>query len=182
MAAPRRFDHDEARRLYRSGKVSKGWLAQKFGVSFAAIDRVVNPARANQMAARNALAQRSICATCGAPCSFNRYRRDVPRCLACWNKEQTTSVREDALWCSTCQEWKWDTAFPWDQRRPGRRGRHEQCTECGTKARRAYRERCKVTCARCGKPRLPAGEKNGKYRGHRDTGLCQDCYRSRGKG
>jgi hypothetical protein len=46
----RAFDHDEARELYATGLWSQSALAERFGVSRAAVGRVLNPRRREAMA------------------------------------------------------------------------------------------------------------------------------------
>ena len=92
-----------------------------------------------------------------------------------------TSVRPTTLECVICKRWLPDSEFAHHPRNKARRFHHRQCRECGTKARQDYRERHKIPCEKCGKPRLPHSEKRRK--GVRDSGLCLACYREtlRGK-
>lgn len=80
-----------------------------------------------------------------------------------------------AVYCRTCKTFKYPEAFgagvKFKDVRP--QGFHESCRVCLTKLRQDYRERHKVPCDRCGKPRLPAGEKGSRKN---DSGLCKACY------
>jgi hypothetical protein len=140
MAGPRRFDHDEARRLYASG-MSGPKLAVQFGVSQTAIYRVVNPAVAKHMADYTTQRLRGECSVCGQPCSFNFYQQATPRCAACYATAMATSVRSDTLQCTTCKEWKPDSEFPGARQKTYRRGRHRQCRACNTTMKREWRAR-----------------------------------------
>jgi hypothetical protein len=152
MPHVRKFDHTEARRRYRAGESGPA-LAREYGVTPQAIYFAVSARVRAAQSASQWKRLRSVCSDCGQPCSFNRYIQERPRCRACFVIAQTTNVRDDALRCGTCREWKWDTAFPYSRakRCEHRRGRHAQCRECCTKLRRAYRERNKVPCSHgCG--------------------------------
>ena len=131
----RRFDWDEARGLRDSG-MAYTKIAERLGVSAQAIRRVLIPGEYERMdAASSAWLRGGTCERCGGSCT-----RGHDYCAACLPHVQATTVREHELQCTTCREWKPDDAFAGDKRRVARRGRHRQCSECGTKARAAYRK------------------------------------------
>lgn len=174
----RKFDWDEARRLRALGWTLKR-IAEKYGVSHAAVRRVVDPRAAAQMAMASTEYKRSgTCPDCGTRTSFVACRGGSSRCPDCSAALRTTTVRPTELQCVICRAWLPDSSFPASRtaRMEHRRYRHRQCSRCGAKARQAYRERQKIPCVGCGAPCLPASEKgpNGK-----DTGLCAACYHSR---
>lgn len=154
-AALRRFDHDDARALY-----ARGWslvdLAEHFDVSPAGIRRVVDPAHRATVDRREAERQRQIAGSCrcGRPmtyASMARHRRlgQAPRCQRCEGADRQRTARPRTLLCTTCDQWQPDDAFPFDERRISRRGRHSQCRLCNTNAKRAWRaadpERARAT-------------------------------------
>lgn len=156
----RKFDHDEARRL----RVMQGWsyarLARHFGVSRAAVARVVNPdVRRRMQEYTDRWVMGGECRACGGPCARNH--RDY--CRKCASERSRTRYRYDelgqlaSLRCTTCKQWKSPETFPSNRTRPF--AKHHECRECGTKARQAYRERHKVPCTFCGAPCLPPKEK-----------------------
>lgn len=54
--------------------------------------------------------------------------------------DMTSSTRTHTLRCMTCREWKPDESFPHDAGANFvRRGRHKQCRECLTVAKRKWR-------------------------------------------
>lgn len=157
---PRKFDHDEARRL----RVMEGWsyarLARHFRVSRAGVARVVNPdVRRRMPEYTDRWVMGGECRACGGPCARNH--RDY--CRKCASERSRTRFRYDELGqlagirCITCKQWKAPDFFPSDV--GSSLGKGKQCRECGTKARQAYRERNKVPCTFCGAPCLPPREK-----------------------
>ena len=171
MARARKFDWDEAKRRYEAGETQRE-IARSVGVSKNSVLFALNSLARARHRKRNAEWQRkALCAVCGGQCS--RHGGQDPasyRCRDCTNKAKATSVRDAELRCLTCREWKHDLAFPHHRLETARRGRHASCRDCNTALRKAYRERIKVPCDKCGKPRLPAQETQGA------TGLCRNCY------
>jgi ribosomal protein L37AE/L43A len=156
----RKFDWDEARQLYVSGVALKD-IAERFGVTYNAVRLAVNDEARKR--AREYLAnwQRSgVCPDCGTQTTRRATTGDT-RCIDCASRRRATSVRSTALLCSGCRKWKPDDDFPLNRVKRGkqRRGRHNFCRACSTKARQDYRERHKVPCVSCGKPALPPSEK-----------------------
>ncbi len=81
-------------------------------------------------------------------------------------------MRDDALQCITCREWKWDIEFPWHRGEDYRRGRHTTCRNCHTLIKRAYRERTRVPCSGgCGGLANSADTRPGA------KPRCVKCYR-----
>lgn len=181
MSAPRRFDHDEARRLRAEG-VRVVEIAGRFGVSKNAIHLVVNDDyRARQRAYHAAWQKSGVCADCGGPCIREAHpsqgAHGVPLCIVCAGRRNRTRFRYDAegavteIRCSTCKQWKAASSY---QGHHGRaEGKHQQCRACGTRARRDYRERHKVPCERCGAPCLPPSEKG---RNGAAFARCRECF------
>lgn len=173
----RKFDWDEARRLHDEGLTYTA-IAAQLGVSKTAVRRVCDDDVYDSMLRNAADWHRGgRCPDCSAPTTRNTKGADH-RCVACAAKAKATTARDGQLQCTSCRAWKPDDDFPHNRtKRYARRGRHNQCRACLTAAKRAYRERRKVPCARCGQPRLPANETGGRRRGFKDTCLCLDCYR-----
>jgi hypothetical protein len=137
----RKFDWDEARRLRAEG-ASVSEISQQMRVTKAAIWRVVTPGAIEKEAEyHRRLARTGICDECGGPMNrLSRYR-GATRCAKCAALANATTVRPDALLCSTCREWKPDEDFPSGNKTKARRGRHSQCRVCLTLAKRDYRRR-----------------------------------------
>lgn len=143
--ALRKFDHDECRRLRGDGWTYPA-LADHFGVSEAAIGRVVNPHRRDRVAATSARKMRAVAGACrcGRPMtyasmSYHRRLGQEPRCIRCQGLDNATSVRADTLLCSTCRRWLPDDAFAAARAKAARRHRHQQCRPCNTAEKRARR-------------------------------------------
>jgi len=173
----RRFDHAEAQCRYDAGE-SLADLAVEYGVTRNGLWQVVTPEgrRAARRSTENRRARtvgQGVCDDCGG--TMNAYSRKLgsTRCRFCAARAQATSVRESTLRCKTCREWKQDAEFPHGRRRIARRGRHQQCRACQTKARQDYRERHKLPCVGCGAPALPPSEK--RTRGG-DVPRCRECF------
>lgn len=130
----RKFDHDEARFLHSRGASLRD-LAEKYGVSQARINQVVNP-EVGRRAEERSSAYRWACPECGAPTQGKRKR-----CRPCANKLRATSVRAEELQCFRCQQWKPDESYPSNRQEPVRRGRHGLCRVCQTEVKREYRKR-----------------------------------------
>lgn len=177
----RKFDWDEARRLRKEG-MTYVEIASLMGVSATAV-RIACDQRARATSYVNSAeyARSGVCVDCGGRMSRNSTRPQL-RCLSCHHRflrETAPTVRDTELRCFKCERWLPDLAFPHDRNNLARRGRHRECTDCQTAARRAYRERHKVPCVNCGAPRLAASETKP---GMRKTGLCVACYQQRGNG
>lgn len=169
MSAPRRFDHDEARRLRAEAGLSVAEIARRMGVTYMSVARVCDARIRATFDARHAEWQRGgVCVDCGGPCSRNSTR-GVQRCRSCAAAARTLNVRDGELRCERCKEWKPDADFP-KGAKAHRRHRHSLCRSCNTTARREYRDRVKVPCVECGAPCLPANESRAA------TGLCRPCY------
>lgn len=172
----RRFDHDEARGRYAAGD-SVPRLALRYGVSQAAISRIVVPGQYEKFNTRSvAWQQGGSCPDCGVRTTRRTTTWNL-RCRRCAHEIHRTSVRPDTLFCSKCGEWKPDDQFPSAKNASlaARRHRHRICRPCGTAMRRDYRNRQKVPCVRCGNPCLPEREKGPRAS---DAGLCVVCFRA----
>jgi hypothetical protein len=170
----RKFDWDEAKQRRLAG-ASVRELAAEYGVSTSMVYYATNARAYARMRSYGAVWQRDgTCVDCGATCT----RRAETRCVECATRLRATSVRPSELRCQTCRKWKPDKEFSRGVRR-SRRGRHQNCRSCSTRLRQDYRDRHKIPCSNCGKPRLPKSEKNaGAKRAHlQDSGLCLDCFR-----
>jgi hypothetical protein len=166
----RKFDWREAQRLRAEGRTYT-WIADRFGVSSTAVAYACDEKqrlRAHQT--HKEWQSRGVCPDCGGPATRYGVGRQA-RCQACFNLRQATSVRGEELQCLTCREWKPDTAFPRNRSEKMRRGRHGVCRACQAPMRQQARERRRIPCVKCGKPRLhPNDSGSGK------TGLCRACY------
>lgn len=145
MSAPRRFDHDEARRFYATGDWSYAALGRHYGVTDHAIRAAVNP-DVRRMKNENSRAYVTmICEDCGGQCIHNYWAKTVRNdrivCRACAFqrlREESLLARMNAagdLLCRSCGKYKPMTDFvakangsprPW-------------CRECSTAARQAHR-------------------------------------------
>jgi hypothetical protein len=175
---PRSFDYDEASRLRQEGMTLTD-LALHFGVSLHAVKYATDPdfrERANEESRRRAKEGR---ATCLGGCGRLVYPHFPSRpqwtgyCNTCYAARSTDTVRTKTLRCTRCDRWKPDESFPHRSSNIARRGRAVHCRPCQTLARQDYRERHKIPCDQCGKPRLPHREKGNRVQ---DSGLCKTCY------
>lgn len=186
MPQPRKFDWDAARRRYADGETVSA-IAASYGVSYAAVDRVVNPETAERMRRNNleyAERHRAPCVEgCGRLVSHTAARYNSGRCLPCATALRATAVRDGELRCPSCETWKPDEDFPMN--RAGRklhRGRHQVCRACLTIQRREYRNRNKVPCADgCGRMVLAPNEQaaSAKQKGYVPSGCCRSCSNKR---
>lgn len=145
-----RFDHDVARARRAAGETYAS-IARDLGVSPTAVAYACDPVQRERSAKRLAEWVRSgSCPDCGAPCT----NRKGTRCQACATAARATSVRDGELYCSACDTWKPDDAFPHSraERVRVRRGRHTMCRACLTEQKRDWRARNKVPCSHgCGR-------------------------------
>lgn len=144
----RKFDHNQAQADYQAGE-SLLSIARRFGVTYNAVYRVVDPERRIRMDATvKKWIMSGVCQDCGEK-GISRY---APRCKNCSSHLRITSVRAGTLSCSTCQLWLPDTDFGLSTNFSHRRNRRPICRKCESAKRRAYRERNKVLCqGGCGK-------------------------------
>lgn len=176
MAGPRRFDHDEAYARWQAGE-SKTEIAKSCRVTPQAIaalierrDPVLHERQKTYSREWQRTRYRKPCERgCGHLAWHQSDRKGV--CSRCRGLEAATTVRDDALRCCECHEWKPDTAFPARSASTARRARHSVCRGCQAAARQRTRERHKTPCLNCGTPRL------GDPR-NRDSGLCLRCFRA----
>lgn len=135
-----RFDWDEARSRYASGERVAD-LAAEYGVTLAAIYRIVTPGLRESSNQRKDEWQRSgSCPDCGMQ-TTRRSAGYSSRCSRCAAVAKGTTARDGELHCNKCDQWKPDNEFPTDRRRIARRGRHRYCRSCLTIAKREWRER-----------------------------------------
>jgi len=175
---PRRFDYEEARRLYETSGLTQREVGLLFGVSETAIFWAVHPEALQKARRRESEWTRGgRCPDCGGP-STRHSKAQSRRCRKCTDARRATSVRADGtLRCGNCREWKPSEAFPFSRsKNKARGGRSLQCRACQTILRQAYRERHKVPCRNCGRPRLASNETGARYRGLNETGLCRKCF------
>lgn len=161
MGAPRRFDHDEARRLRAAG-VRVAVIAEAMGVSPFSIYRATD----DKIIERERAAQRTKfiveCENCGEDC----WSADHPSkrlghdgrslCARCRNDEKIESLRFDPataeliavrcgiIGCANGERWQPPENFTRGIRTYGGLipdGIHGQCRACQTRARREYRAR-----------------------------------------
>lgn len=159
MAAPRRFDHDEARRRYAAGeRVSD--LAREYGVTDKAIYLVVSDrcAASHERARANYYARRRVpCEACGKQCldaaaiSSKRLHNPDGRslCRRCRSDEKLERLRFDlatnALFavrcsmvdCANGERWQSPDNFTRGVRHRDIRegGIHSVCRACQTRMR-----------------------------------------------
>lgn len=146
MGRPRKFDHDEARRLYRAGW-TKTELARFFGVSHPSIANVVDERVARAQREWHKAIFAATCDECGGACSKNWYaervRLDRTLCQKCYStllSEEALLARHDEhgnLRCGHCGAYK-----PLEEYRIGPSGSpFKRCRLCETEARRDWRHR-----------------------------------------
>ncbi len=140
---PRRFDWDEARRLYGGG-VSIREIARRMGVVDAAVRRVVVPGERERRAEyQRRLAATGVCRVCGGPKNHVSERTSGSvRCKACQYDAQTVTVREFLLRCVTCKQWKTDEMFSPARGKDyvRRRNRCKECKPCAAAYKRRRRK------------------------------------------
>lgn len=139
-----KFDWEEARRMYAAG-ITRRRIAELLGVSKAAVDRVCNT---KNLVRSRAYSQargvvhnptlRTLC-ECG-----RRQRWNGAPCRLCYAESRITTVRDNTLYCSRCQEWKPDAEFSTNRSHPHRRHRCDWCCECDAAAKREYRRRLRT--------------------------------------
>lgn len=143
----RKFDHEEAQRLFAEGHKAPA-LAERFGVSTAAVMRVVDPKirrRMDQQTQTYARRKRALCkGGCGRRVWAHGQNKRTGYCQKCYLEELGKGfARDGELRCSECGEWKPDDRFPRVRSRGSlapRRGRKSGCVDCDTKRRRKYRK------------------------------------------
>lgn len=159
----RKFDWEEAKRLYADGwRISA--LAERYGVSFNAVGRVVDERyKKTERSARKAYHERhrTQCEICGdsvlarthaAKRKVGPYIDGRELCIRCRADERTerlrfndvrvlVAVRCSNLDCANGERWQPPSNFTRGHRfrhiREG--GIHSQCRACQTRARRKYR-------------------------------------------
>lgn len=174
------FDWVLAEALYDDG-YSVSDVARELGVSPNAVAMAVRLDEAGRRAA--VLGEKDAC-ECGRP----KLRWSL-RCKKCFEREAADSANarvvgpdaEGLFWlecrCSSCKEWLiWTDFYKGHRVAPARGGRKTRCKVCDNAARREYRDRAKIPCAVCGKPRLPGKEKKRTDRPSQPHPFCRDCW------
>jgi Zn ribbon nucleic-acid-binding protein len=179
----RKFNYQEARDRYAAGETIEA-IARDFGVTGNTVRRVVSPeyaARLQETSRRYTMS--GVCPDCGKPGTVKR-RGVSSRCAECGYAAQRTSVRVDEqgevteIRCGTCKTWKPPEDYsPCRRKLVIRSHGNRICRDCDTAHRKAYRERNKVPCVRCGKPSFSEKERKRYNRHTTPTGLCLACYR-----
>ena len=142
----RKFDWAEARRLRVQG-LTLQQIADQFGVTDTAIRNACNPEASDRSAYLTSIwMKQGICIDCGAQISRSTLH-DRRRCHSCASKARVLA-NDTHAYCSTCKQWLPRDQFARSQSRF--RTVHNECRECQTKRRRAYRELRKVPCIDCG--------------------------------
>lgn len=167
----RKFDHDEARVRHAAGESIRS-LARNYGVSEAAVGRVVNPGTNARM---RLISRANIMSGTCERCGVQGITKTSRWCRTCWALEKNESVRPGELLCSRCSTWKLDDEFYRNRMERFRRGRHRLCKTCNNKARRDYRMRMKVPCPGCGQPTSPVGSSDRRT----SIGFCRKCQLDR---
>jgi hypothetical protein len=172
----RTFDWDNAARLREQG-LTHAEIATRLGVPKSSVYYALSPETRARNTKRTAEWQRSgKCPNCGKPASRN-HSTGQHLCRACASARQATSVRDDELRCSRCQQWKPDAEFPSDRnyRYAARRFHHSRCRPCSTETKREWRERNRVPCSHgCG-TLVEAKNRRDPTKPHE----CQVCSRRR---
>lgn len=156
----RRFDHDEARARHAGGEAVNA-LAREYGVTFNAVNFVVDP----EARARNAKAVYEMnhvpCEECGEPSLrvTHAAKRDTnpdgrQLCAKCRGRVRRTRLRFDEAGnltevrcsntdCANGERWQPPSNFPGGGRfrdvRPN--GIHSICRACHTRTKRLWRQR-----------------------------------------
>jgi hypothetical protein len=180
----RRFDWDEAKRLYAED-VPIAWIAAKYQVTASAIRRIVVPGVKEAMAeySRSHSVGQAHCEKCGKPTNLVAHKRGSRRCPKCAAADKITTVREDTLHCTTCKQWKPDEQFhnSRDEAVAYRRYRRSECKACANARRVKYREDTRIPCkGGCGRTVSPSDQR--AYLKHRNPkithvkpGWCSKC-------
>lgn len=142
----RAFDHDEAQTLHATGEWTVARLADHYGVSPAAVSRVVDPAVRKRMHAHSVeWKRRNGTSPCKGECGRQVWTVQAGRtgyCTSCLADQKAgRHVRETTLFCTRCERWKPDDYFGRDKRHPRRRYRRTWCRACETDNRRENRRR-----------------------------------------
>ncbi len=182
----RKFDHDEARRLVQAG-ASYQEVASMFGVTYAAVRRVVDPRVRRKMDEATRRQFEYVCEDCGGLCTHNfsskRGNHDRVVCKACAverRREDELLKRlddEGNLRCGRCHEHKPVEAF----RMRATGFPNHTCKACVNGKRREWRlanlERARQAERRRYKERKAAAV------GHSQRGCyCDACERNRAYG
>ena len=178
MSRPRRYDHDEARRLYGEG-VSVRELSARFGVSEYSIRYAVVPGEADKIRERqkeSSLRKGNVCIDCGKPIhaarGIHQTTRPYKRCQACASAARRI-VTDNEMRCSSCKQWKPDSEFFSSAGLDARRGHDRRCKTCSVKERRERRHRNRRPCINgCG-----AMVNSPRDNNNRGTGMCLKCVR-----
>lgn len=134
----RRFDWDEAKRMYEDG-APIAWIAERWGVTAGAVSRVVKPGEYERQAKYTKRYQGTgICPKCGGPMNKISELRGHS-CIKCANRERRTTVRGDELKCVICKKWYPDDRFYRNKTLAHRRFRASVCKSCSNAARAEYR-------------------------------------------
>lgn len=163
----RRFDHEEAARRFYAGETQVA-LAAEYGVRPATVGaaiRRLRPGEKDRDVAYHRAHRTTACEDCGGPAmkliGGKAARNSDGRvlCVACRGKlrrRQPILVNGVAkLVCGHCKVAKPLAAFRPSIRRDltaGKPGGNFYCRVCDSAVKRAYREKNKGPCARCGVP------------------------------
>lgn len=153
----RKFDHEEAVSRHKAGE-SIGALAREYGVSYAAVWRVVTPGYKEHDIAKNRAWRRGICQNCRGPAmrlvSAKKIHNPDGRtlCARCRSRERRERLRFDDTGkliavrcirrdCANGERWQPPEHFPRGTRfrdvREG--GIHSECRACNTRSKQRYR-------------------------------------------
>lgn len=183
----RKFDWDEAKRLYDEEQIPMTWLAAKYRVSVSGIRRIVKPGERERMAIyqREAAIGKGRCEACGAATNRVAQQHGSRFCKNCANKRMQTSVRETTLQCGVCKQWKPDDQFARTSQAmfAHRRGHRRDCRVCSTLIRKRYRETHRILCkGGCGRLVSPSDQRMSKKQRQSKTlrvGYCPSCSRKK---
>lgn len=139
----RAFDHEEAQKLRAEGW-SYGRIAEHFGVSDRAVQRVCDPKVREDMERCTSEYHRRQRQPCKGGCGtlvWTHNKSHTGYCNACLKALQAApDIRPDELRCTKCREWKPDAEFGTHRPVKARRSRCAWCRACEAAARRANRK------------------------------------------
>ena len=152
---PRKFDHDEARRLRACGHSYRA-IGSMLNVSAQSVMSACDPdyRERSRQSVRNNQPHIGICPSCGGRCTNGMASQkylpngELRICIACRKRQRVLNhARDGELKCYDCKVWKEDEAFGSCGDRPTRRNRRLSCRECERNRSRQRRAAAKERAA-----------------------------------